>query len=272
MAIVLRRKDAQELEDVRSSATAGLPGRQRVCSASRQEEPLSGIVWSGDAIPKINYDDAPLEAQAGRRRRFLSQPPDVPRQEGSLLACLGRLGRGVVGLSSLNGYDAFGERDDRLLRVREEEVRTPSGWSRLTAGSRRGSTITGSRTSRPRTRRSASGSRSSRRPAGGGDLPDRGDDQGLQGPRAVGGRSQDDQQGAGGVGHGEEDRRLGRWSRKPGGARLCHVPALSVRTGRSPREPEQGRHRRGIVSSPKIRAVVFDLDGLMINTRRTCSI
>ena len=67
-------------------------------------EPLSGIVWSGEAIPKINYEMRLMAQRVEGDDFFCALTFPVKKDPCSLV--LGGWGGGVVGLSSLNGYDA----------------------------------------------------------------------------------------------------------------------------------------------------------------------
>lgn len=67
-------------------------------------EPLSGIVWSGEALPKINYEMRLMAQRVEGDDFFCALTFPVKKDPCSLV--LGGWGGGVVGLSSLNGYDA----------------------------------------------------------------------------------------------------------------------------------------------------------------------
>jgi hypothetical protein len=67
-------------------------------------EPISGIVWSGGEIPKINYE-IQLEGQRVEGDDFFCALT-FPVKDDPCSLVLGGWGGGVTGLSSLNGSDA----------------------------------------------------------------------------------------------------------------------------------------------------------------------
>lgn len=70
----------------------------------QQGSDLSGITWTGDAIPKSNYEIS-LEAQRVDGGDFFCGLT-VPVKDSPCSLIVGGWGGGVVGLSSLNGLDA----------------------------------------------------------------------------------------------------------------------------------------------------------------------
>lgn len=67
-------------------------------------EPLTGIVWDGPDLPKMNYEIRLMAQRAEGDDFFCALTFPVKDDPCSLV--LGGWGGGVVGLSSLNGYDA----------------------------------------------------------------------------------------------------------------------------------------------------------------------
>ena len=69
-----------------------------------QGEPLTGITWEGPALPKIDYE-VRLQGQRVDGDDFFCALT-FPVKEAPCSLVLGGWGGGLVGLSSLNGYDA----------------------------------------------------------------------------------------------------------------------------------------------------------------------
>lgn len=69
-----------------------------------QGEPLTGITWDGPELPKINYE-VRLQGQRVDGDDFFCALT-FPVKESPCSLVLGGWGGGLVGLSSLNGYDA----------------------------------------------------------------------------------------------------------------------------------------------------------------------
>jgi hypothetical protein len=67
-------------------------------------QPLSGITWDGKALPKVNYEIR-LEAQRVEGTDFFCALT-FPVEEEHCSLVLGGWGGGVVGLSSIDGFDA----------------------------------------------------------------------------------------------------------------------------------------------------------------------
>jgi len=67
-------------------------------------EPLTGITWDGPELPKVNYEIR-LEGQRVDGDDFFCALT-FPVKESPCSLVLGGWGGGVIGLSSLNGYDA----------------------------------------------------------------------------------------------------------------------------------------------------------------------
>jgi hypothetical protein len=67
-------------------------------------EPLTGITWNGAELPKTNYE-VRLQGQRIDGDDFFCALT-FPVKESSCSLVLGGWGGGVIGLSSLNGYDA----------------------------------------------------------------------------------------------------------------------------------------------------------------------
>lgn len=67
-------------------------------------QPMTGITWKGKPLPKVNYEIR-LEAQKVQGNDFFCALT-FPAKEASCSLVLGGWGGGVIGLSSIDGFDA----------------------------------------------------------------------------------------------------------------------------------------------------------------------
>jgi hypothetical protein len=70
----------------------------------KQGEPLTGVTWKGFELPKVNYEIS-LEAQRVEGGDFFCALT-VPVKESACSLVLGGWGGTVIGISSINGFDA----------------------------------------------------------------------------------------------------------------------------------------------------------------------
>lgn len=98
--------DGKSLKNWKSTAFGG-EGEVSVeegCLIMKMGEPLSGVTWDGADLPKVNYEIA-LEAQRVQGGDFFCALT-VPVQESACSLVLGGWGGSVMGISSINGFDA----------------------------------------------------------------------------------------------------------------------------------------------------------------------
>ena len=87
-----------------------------------QGSDMTGITWTGDALPKMNYEVSVLAQRIEGNDFFCGLTFEVGDDPCSLI--IGGWGGGVVGISSLNGLDAANNETAVLLSVILDAGRT----------------------------------------------------------------------------------------------------------------------------------------------------